>query len=65
MRPIPETRTIQAAVHDAAEQTNRVEQRAIALLHERGYMSGLTCDQQREVERIVRTELLTPAGKTG
>jgi hypothetical protein len=38
------------AVRDARGQTDRVEQRALALLHERGHMAGLTCDQQREVE---------------
>ena len=38
------------AVHDARRQTDRVEQRALALLHKRGHMAGLTDDQQREVE---------------
>jgi hypothetical protein len=54
MASIPEFRTILVAVHEARQQTDRVEQRAIAILHEQGYMAGLTCDQQRAVERDVR-----------
>lgn len=53
----PTTSEIRGAVHDAAEQTDRVEQHAVALLYARGCMSGLTCDQQREVEDEIRSEL--------
>lgn len=58
MACIPTMTEIRGAIHDAASQTDRVEQGAMALLHERGAMTDLTCDQQREVADIVRCELL-------
>lgn len=48
------------AIAVAQSQTDQVEQRAVALLHERGHMSGLTCAEQRKIEGAVR-ELLVGA----
>lgn len=54
---LPTIEEIARAVYDASQETERLEQRAIALLHERGSMAGLSCDQQRQIEEYVRDQI--------
>ena len=65
MKTTPETqRYLDAAnavrIVDRHGATNR-EQAAIAWLHEAGYYAGLTCDEERHLDAMVREACELPA----
>jgi len=59
---------LKSVIADAAAQTDNVEQRAVALLHQRGDMDNFDCDGQRKIQdrvcELLFEEDLPPPAKT-